>query len=360
MVFLDVLRAIASVVILLHHFANYPPFCDQVAPILGSVVRWFHDYARMTQVFFVVGGFVMAQSLSSLSWDAKGFGVYAIHRYLRLGIPYLVTVALALAACWFGRGWLPEFVVGPPPTLSGLVVHALFLQDLLDMEPFSAGIWFVCINFQLGLCYTALLVVRDRCFPCRGGSMDSSMIAGVLLSAFSLFYFNVGERWDVTALYFFPYFFMGVVVHHSCSKPGRTGWFVFFLMLILAGMAYCWRGRLVGAVVVGLLLFSSVRGGWLWTWPKNRMVEWMGRVSYSLFLVHFPVLVVVSTVWVRMGWESPWQALAGLVVAFVASFFAAAALHRWVEVYAIRVSRRWVVDRRIRTPESVPAVCPPQ
>ena len=61
--------------------------------------------------------------------------------------------------------------------------------------------------------------------------------------------------------------------------------------------------------------------------------------SYSLFLIHFPVFLVVASVWIRLEWDSPSLTLFGLGIAFVASLAAAAVFHRLVEASAARWSR---------------------
>jgi peptidoglycan/LPS O-acetylase OafA/YrhL len=43
-------------------------------------------------------------------------------------------------------------------------------------------------------------------------------------------------------------------------------------------------------MVVGALLVWSLESGFAARWPRQAALLWLGRVSYSLFLVHFPVL----------------------------------------------------------------------
>ena len=57
----------------------------------------------------------------------------------------------------------------------------------------------------------------------------------------------------------------------------------------------------------------------------------LGRISYSLFLVHFPVLLLVSAAAVRWWPVGAWFDVAGLAAAFGLSLLAAIAMHRWVE-----------------------------
>ncbi|MQM31591.1 MAG: GTP cyclohydrolase, partial [Candidatus Accumulibacter phosphatis] len=101
-----------------------------------------------------------------------------------------------------------------------------------------------------------------------------------------------------------------------------------------------WRWRLLSASVVGFLVFSSLRSGWGQHWPHSRTISWIGNASYSLFLVHFPVLVIVATVWTRMDWTTPAGAVVGLVLAFALSLLTAGLFHRWIERPAGRLGRR--------------------
>lgn len=346
MLFLDALRAFASVMILLHHFALYPPLTKHAEPLLGPVLDWFHNYARITQVFFVVGGYVMARSMSGQAWCMPAVKRFLIRRYCRLGIPYLGAILLAIAACAFARGWLPDEVIGTPPSVPQFVAHVFFMQEFLGYEHLSAGVWFVCINFQLGFIYAAMLWLRDTLprwsgAPAGAPRTDVPMIAGWALSIISLFYFNLYPNWDSWAIYFFPYFFMGVVIHRALrNKRSEAGFWIYLIVVVIA-MAVGWRWRLVNAVVVGLLLFGAEKSGLATHWPKNRLVARMGQVSYSLFLVHFPVLIMVATVWERLHWTSPPMAVAGLLTAFLASVAVSFAFYRYIEHPAAGLSRRW-------------------
>ena len=67
---------------------------------------------------------------------------------------------------------------------------------------------------------------------------------------------------------------------------------------------------------------------------------WLGRISYSLFLVHFPVLVFVAALWSHLEWTSPPLATLGLVVAFFTSLALAGIFYRWIEAPSARAARQ--------------------
>lgn len=306
------------------------------------LVYWFSEYARSTQVFFVIGGYVMARSMSGRNWDAPAIGRFIAQRYRRLGIPYLAAIVLAIAANAFGRGWLPEAVVGAPPTMPQLIAHVFFAQEIMGYQHLSAGLWFVCINFQLGLIYVAMLWIRD---PVEG------------IRRFVPDRLPHNSRWD--ALTDFPVLFqkqirlglvgslfLPVFLHGHRRPPGdekRGGlapMFWIYQLTVIAAMCYDWRWRLASALVVGLLLFGAEKSGLSTRWPRSKWIAHMGRTSYSLFLVHFPVPLLVSAFWARLRWTSAPAALAGLFLAFTASVAAAFVFHRFVEKPAAALARR--------------------
>lgn len=333
---ITLLRAFAALTILWHHYAIYPPLREWAAPLLGDLLDLLQQHARATQVFFVIGGYALARSLAHHHWTLRGIRLFVVSRYLRLGVPYLALIALTIPILHLARGWVPDEVLGAPPTLPQFLAHLFFLQGLLGYEQLSAGLWFVCINFQLCLVHVLLLWAGDAC----RGRIDLYGLCAWGLSILSLFHFNLDEQWDNCFVYFFPYFFFGVVIQRCRERRGAGLEFWLFLLLLALAQTYEWRWRISIAAGVGLLLFLAETSG------RNRLpVKWpairhLGEISYSLFLVHFPVLLLVSTLWSQREWQSPWAAVGGLLVAFVTSLLVATAFHHLIEKPAAHAGRQ--------------------
>ncbi len=79
--FIQALRASAALTILWHHFALYAPLSEWAAPLLGDLLSWLARYARATQVFFVVSGFVAAQTIGTRVWRFSQLGRFALQRH---------------------------------------------------------------------------------------------------------------------------------------------------------------------------------------------------------------------------------------------------------------------------------------
>jgi peptidoglycan/LPS O-acetylase OafA/YrhL len=93
-------------------------------------------------------------------------------------------------------------------------------------------------------------------------------------------------------------------------------------------------------MVVALTLLVAERSGLGSKWPRAPWLLWLGECSFSLFLLHFPVLLLVAQCWARAGWTSPAAASLGLLLAFALSLGAAALFHRFVEQPAATLARR--------------------
>jgi peptidoglycan/LPS O-acetylase OafA/YrhL len=99
-------------------------------------------------------------------------------------------------------------------------------------------------------------------------------------------------------------------------------------------LALDWRSRIAIALVTALALAVAQRregqGGPRWFAPGHPLVR-LGRISYSLFLIHFPVLLLVNGVASQFAPMTPWGDAAALLGTFALSIGAAAILYRWVE-----------------------------
>lgn len=340
---IDALRALAATLIAWHHIGIYGPLAYIDTPDTAVLLHWANDFRWAVQVFLVVGGYVAARSMAGKTWRLPQVARFVARRYLRLVVPCLASLAITVVACAWARGWIPDEVVGPHPTWDQLLAYAFLVQDILGYESLAAGLWFVSIEFQLGLIFVALLYARDLIGAWLGEHFAAGLAlsGGWTLAALSLFVFSLDDGWDVWAIYFWGAFFFGAVVYQALRNSKSSLSFSLYAMMMVAALAYSWRWRLVIALVTGLVLYWSGRLGMMDRWPASRLVGYLGRTSYSLFLIHFPVLVVTSAIWARCGGESETSALAASLLAYLLSLVAADAFYRAVEMPSLRWSRRF-------------------
>jgi peptidoglycan/LPS O-acetylase OafA/YrhL len=342
--FIDAMRAVVASLVVWHHQVFYGPLAYRFEFSPGGLLDRLYRYRWAVQVFFIISGYVLARTMSPRVWTPRQAGWFTVRRYIRLGVPYLAAIALSMAACACARGWLPDEVTGAPPTAAQLVAHLFFLQDILGYPSLSAGLWFVCIEFQLGLIYVALLWLRDTVSgrrDARRAPTDKVVyLLGGALAIASLYHFNRYPRYSPWAVYYFGQFFLGVMIYHGLETPRGARLFAGYVCLVVAALAIDWRARLATSLVAGLLVFAVGKGGWLDRWPRSRVVARLGLTSYSLFLVHFAVIIAVSTVTVRLGATTFGAAVASSAASYLVSLLAAEVFFSWVEAPTAALARR--------------------
>lgn len=338
---IDALKATAALVIVLHHLVSYGPLADAAWDLLPGPSALFYHYGRIAvQVFLVVGGFLAARGLSaqggalpSAPWRLIG------RRYVRLVVPYVAALGVAMAAAPLARRWFTDDAIPGPAHLGQFLAHVLLVQDVLDLEALSAGIWYIAIDFQLFV-LMALLLWLGR----RKGVAPTLVL---LVAAASLFVVNRDASWDNWALYFFGSYGLGAAAWWiAASRRWRLGLGALTLVSA-AALALDFRVRIVVALCVAVLLLLARVGGWLETWPRSVATAYLGQMSYALFLIHFPVCLLVNAIFVRIGDTAPSAVALALLTALGASLAAGASFSRWVESPVAMARNRKVVRRLV-------------
>jgi peptidoglycan/LPS O-acetylase OafA/YrhL len=344
---IDGLRAIAVLAVIAYHLD----------------ARWLPGGFTGVDVFFVISGFVVSASVDRLprvGGVAELLRFYA--RRLRRIAPALVTCLLVTAiasALFIPESWLSETsdrtgrmaFVG----LSNWVLASTgndYFSPRTEFNPYTHT-WSLGVEEQFYLLFPLLFMAWTRG---RGGRV-LSLALFALASAASLayawtrsrvpgheidsFYLTTTRFWQLGA---------GVLLYQGLALRGRGGsadaadigmrmpeWLRALLALLsLAVVGYgLWYARpghspwIDGAwPVLGTLgLIVSLHGhsgGGVGRWLSAAPLVAIGRISYSLYLWHWPVLVVLH-------WSIGLDSLAVKAGALVLTFALAIASYRWVE-----------------------------
>lgn len=331
----DALKAVGCCLIVLHHLAFYGPMSDHADDLFPSVFDWLAQHARMAvQIFLVVGGYLAARSLVATGFGpgqgsvapalaARQAALRMLDRFLRLALPLWVALLLALASNALADHWMDHRSISAWPTLLQALTHLLLLQDWAGHEALSAGIWYVAIDFQLFVLLAVMTALaRTRAQP-RRWLMGFSLLA-LGLSALVV---NRWPAWDVGAPYFWCSYGLGVVL----ALGPRRREVLLAAVVVLAGYALEPRARLLVALATAMLL-------WAWILSQGRILprvapwcEALSRISYAVFLVHFPVSLVVNAAWTQFLPAHPLIQFLGVLTAFKLSLLSGWAFHEWTE-----------------------------
>lgn len=334
---IDVIKGVACVLIVTHHLAFYGPMSDIAYPLAPALLEWLREHARLAvQVFLVLGGYMVCMGLMAKPGTVApppSIASLMARRYLRLALPLFVALLVAVLAAELVRPWLDHPSVPGVPSLVQLLANVLLLQDLVGQEALSAGVWYVAIDFQLYV--LAVLSLRGTARTAQGAWLGPLLVCGLM--AASLLGFNRQPAWDAWGVYFFGAYGMGMVAAWAVQahRKGQwnlvQAWVMYLVLLGLAALALDFRGRIavawaaaLGLVLLGCRPLALRSRGW-------QAMAYLGQRSYSVFLIHFAVSLLVNAVFGHFWPSSPWTNALGMGLSLLLSLLAGALLYERVE-----------------------------
>jgi peptidoglycan/LPS O-acetylase OafA/YrhL len=333
----DWAKAIASQFIIWHHFAFYGPMIDRVEPWAPDVALWLVDQARVAvQVFLVLSGYLAARSL----WPRPGQPRVGAAEWLglvtgrvrRLAPPYLAALALALVAAALARAMLVDVDTPAAPSWAQVLANATFSHDLLGYSALSAGLWYVAIDLQLFMLLAALAAaVQAITRPAHHARRAVAWFAVAGLCTASLLWLNLLPELDVWAPYFFGAYGLGVLAQWVHVSSRRTVAGLALAALAVLALWVEWRSRIALAAVVSLLLVWQPMSPRLARSSLQPLMAHLARISYAVFLVHYPLLLLVGSLFTRLWPDEPLVHAAGLLLTWALALLAGWALWRGLE-----------------------------
>lgn len=322
---IDAFKAIASQIILLHHLSSYGPLAATAREALPNTMGWLFEYGRMAvQIFLVIAGFLAARGLAADGQALTRSPLLLLwKRYLRLVIPFLGAIALAIVCSALADKWMDDEAIPARAGLLQWLAHATLLHGVLGVDSLSAGVWYVAIDFQLFALMALLL------WAGRAAWLAPALVLGVATA--SLFWFNRDASFDSWAIYFFGSYGLGAAAWWASDRRRLSAWMGVILTVAIAALIVDFRLRIVIALAVALILGFSRRTGLLENWPNARPLAFLGQVSYSVFLVHFPILLLTNGLYTLYEFDSIESALYGLFATWAISIAVGTLFYRWVE-----------------------------
>jgi len=311
----DALRGIASLAVCLFHLTNgkedfLPPGFLKLAGSYG----WLG-----VEVFFVISGFILPYALCRAEYRLRCFGMFLLKRIVRLDPPYIATIVFILFFNYLAAK-APGFN-GAPFEVSPFQValHGAYLNAFFGYEWLSPIFWTLAIEFQfywlIGLLFP--LVVHTRF------SVRAALFAVLAALAFRIPSSDLVFHW-------LPLFMMGMLAFQAQAKlVSRQGFFL--SLVVLAAYGSYVHGpliALVGVITAGIIHLVTIR---------SEMLSFLGKISYSLYLIHVVIGVKIVNLGSRFVSGMPGKLLV-LTMALGASIVAAYVLYRLVEAPAQRWS----------------------
>ncbi len=300
---LDGIRGLAALYVVVNHIflRAFPGYPVDGAPFWAG---WF-IYGRFAVVVFIVlSGFSLALSPSRRGWRLDSLPRFAHRRIRRIVPAYWAALAFSLAVAWL--------IVPPPgqgvPDVRSVVVNGLLVQNLVHAPSPNRAFWSIAVEAQLYILFPLLLLTLRR----RGAIL---MVAAVTLVVAAvgivgphvshLDFIVVQSPPDLAALFAVGILSAGIVGAGAARRSWPWAWLALGAAApVLA--AIWWQGSVwtldhlfwvdlmlgpaVGCLLAGL---ATGRPAPLLRLLDTRPLRSLGWSSYSLYLTHGPIVVVV-------------------------------------------------------------------
>ncbi|WP_431218185.1 acyltransferase family protein [Leifsonia xyli] len=362
---LDGLRGVASLVVIGYHALLVVPaisalYIDKAEASPSSVEWWlFHTPLRLlfagheaVLVFFVLSGFVLTLPFLGRPPTVRSTIAYYGRRVVRLYVPVWASIALALAlALAVPRnpamgGWMGTH---HDPTLNGLW-HDLVL--VLGTSNLNSPLWSLTweVWFSLLMPVMFLLIGWSRAARWWWAAIPLLMLISAV-ARFDAVRQVLPAAWlTADLLQYLPVFGIGMLLAFNRARIAEaasrvTVWWPIVAAALLLTVsptliapngygplqAFAYLLSLTGvATIVALAFASPVRRA-----LETRPLQWAGTRSFSIYLVHEPILVAAAILVGADGWW--WLLVAAPLVPVI--LLVAEVFHRFVERPSITLSR---------------------
>jgi peptidoglycan/LPS O-acetylase OafA/YrhL len=300
---LDGVRGLAALFVVVNHIflRAFPGYPVDNAPFWAG---WF-IYGRFAVVVFIVlSGFSLALSPVRRGWRLGGVSSFAGRRALRILPAYWAALVFSLVVAW---------LVAPPPgqglpDLRSVVVNGLLVQNLVSAPSPNRAFWSMAVEAQLYILFPLLLLAVRRWGAGAMVAAVTVVVAAVGIAGPHVSHLDViviQSPPDLAALFAVGILSAGIVAASDARRSWPWGWIAVAAAAPVL-VTIWWQGSVwtldnllwvdlaLGPAVGSLLAaLATGRPARLLRVLDARPVRSLGLSSYSLYLTHGPIVVVV-------------------------------------------------------------------
>jgi peptidoglycan/LPS O-acetylase OafA/YrhL len=313
---------------------------ESLLRIVGPDVADLALNARLgAESFFVLSGFMMAHMLRPVAGQDVRLGRYFVRRCYRLLVPFWVAVLIAAADRW-AMYLLFDGGTGRPD-LVAVVAQLLLVNEFLRIPEPAVGYWSLATLEQFYLLWVVCFAVarlaslEEPEATYRG--MGVAAVALLLASGTMFLWFGspnilLGE--------FAFYIALGILLYGN-SELGLYRWELRTALAVTAAAAVFFQHpRLVAALVAVAVIYAVARGVRFSDRDGFGALRWVGRRSYSVYLVHAVIGIRLLTGFRFLAHYGDWLAVPCVLGAAAASLVCASLYYRWIERPCQLLARR--------------------
>jgi len=244
--------------------------------------------------FFAISGFCIHYGYLRGS-EGYNFASFMVRRVARIFPAFLVSLIVILSL---------RIAVGASLGISTwtefLALATLTFNYFGEIQPLiNPAYWTLPIEFQLYLIYGVFLILRRRWGIMR--TVIAISVPQVLYYCFKLYAayelgwkFKILGPWESSPFgYWFAWAIGAYVAERFISGKRAFPQWMLYVSLALFSLALFWHPAVVARYTIGALLCAVIVDRNILVQAKGRIgsgLAWFGKISYSIYLFHMPVL----------------------------------------------------------------------
>ena len=308
---LDTIRGVAAIIVAL--FSHYHHFDHTMAPEaqpLYSVLGIFYENGwHMVDLFFVLSGvvfsYVYGKKISQERIDARE---YAVFRFSRLYPLHFATLIFVSAMFLYGVSRGMDVFVYTQSDIKYFIANVLFIQSGVTPWPwtFNGPAWSISCEI---VAYVLFFVVMKYFFSKRVAISLALVVVGFFFRNLHTGSFFVNMDIGRLLMGFFLGLLIYEVLFYEKLKPWHYTMIVVGLLVGFVAGVYIRPTAWSYTAVVFLypaLIIAAIKFELLNRLLSVRPLTFLGDISYSVYLLHFPVQLLLFTIAAQMGLKFPY------------------------------------------------------
>jgi peptidoglycan/LPS O-acetylase OafA/YrhL len=300
---LDGIRGLAALFVVINHvfLRAFPGYPVDHAPFWAA---WFIYGRFAVVVFIVVSGFSLALSPARRGWHLDGVSRFAQRRARRILPAYWAALGFSLVVAWLV---FPQPGQGVPGTKS-VIVNGLLVQNIVGAPSPNRAFWSMAVEAQLYLLFPLLLLMVRRWSAVAMLATVTLVVAAVGIAGphiSGLKTFVIQSPPDLAALFAVGIVTAGIVAGSRARRSWPWGWLALAAAApVLATIGWqgsvwtldhlFWVDLALGPAIACLLAaLATGHAARLVRLLDARPLRNLGLSSYSLYLTHAPIVVIV-------------------------------------------------------------------
>jgi len=351
--YIDALRGFAILGVVLVHSSQW------VAPTASFLTKVAQQGARGVQLFYIASALTLFLSMAARNnKEERPVLSFYIRRFFRIA-PLFYCGVIIYTVAYGGlssRYWAPNGLEWYYIPLTALFMHGWHPETITSVVP---GGWSIAVEMTFYL-FVPYLFLKLNSIKSTLVALFVSLVLSRITSAAVVYlvspYYPESQQYLINSfsfLWFFsqlPVFITGILLYHIIRKYPTADYqvgllllavslFLFFAFLSVSTLgSFLPKHFLYG---VAFLIFALLLNYYPNRLFVNNLTVWLGKLSFSIYLVHFGVIKILEYVFSEGFWLGGNKSF---ILAFVLALTLSASIsyvsYRVVEIPSINFGKR--------------------